>query len=132
MKILKKSIIKRLREEYPVGCRVALIHMDDSHAPPVGTKGTVLWIDDTGSLIMKWDNGSCLNIVFDSGDRVRKLDSVTVVCYGKTESWDERRDAERFYLEAMSNSEGSECERYTNIYCALINGEKICKDGVDE
>lgn len=50
--------------------------MDDAQAPPVGTKGTVLAVDDIGSLIMRWDNGSGLNVVLDGGDRVCKLDEV--------------------------------------------------------
>ena len=35
-------------------------------------KGTVLGVDDTGSLLMHWDNGSGLNVVYGE-DLVRKL-----------------------------------------------------------
>ena len=35
---------------------------------------TVLTVDDAGSLIMRWDNGSGLNVVFDGGDSVRKIE----------------------------------------------------------
>ena len=70
---VKREVIERLRREYPEGTRVELLCMDDVQAPPVGTKGTVLAVDDAGSLIMRWDNGSGLNVVFDGGDRVRKL-----------------------------------------------------------
>ena len=38
--------------------------MDDIQAPPPGTKGTVLGVDDTGSLLMRWDTGSGLNVVY--------------------------------------------------------------------
>ena len=76
MKLPNKEALARLREEYPAGTRVELLHMDDAQAPPVGTKGTVLTIDDLGSLIMRWDNGSGLNVVLDGGDRVCKLDEV--------------------------------------------------------
>lgn len=72
---VKREVIKRLRREYPEGTRVELLCMDDVQAPPVGTKGTVLAVDDAGSLIMRWDNGSGLNVVFDGGDRVRKLNA---------------------------------------------------------
>jgi hypothetical protein len=44
--------------------------MDDRYAPPPGTKGTVLGVDDTGSLLMRWDNGSGLNVVYGE-DMVR-------------------------------------------------------------
>ena len=74
MKTPSKQRIEFLRKEYPAGTRVTLVAMDDVHAPPIGTKGTVLWVDDIGSLIMKWDNGSGLNVVFDAGDRVRIIE----------------------------------------------------------
>lgn len=46
--------------------------MDDVTVPPVGTKGTVTGIDDTGSIMIDWDNGSGLNRLYGI-DRVRKL-----------------------------------------------------------
>jgi hypothetical protein len=65
-------MITRLRDQYPAGTRVELVRMDDRQAPPIGTKGTVLWVDDTGSLIMDWDNGSGLNVIYGE-DVVRKV-----------------------------------------------------------
>ena len=59
-----KETVDRIRREYPVGTRVVLVRMDDVQAPPVGTKGTVLGIDDTGSLLMRWDTGSSLNVIY--------------------------------------------------------------------
>ena len=44
----------------------------DRQAPPPGTQGTVLGVDDTGSLLMRWDNGSGLNVVYGE-DLVKKL-----------------------------------------------------------
>ena len=64
--------VERIRREYPAGTRVELLRMDDLHAPPIGTLGTVLGVDDTGSLIMCWDNGSGLNVIYGV-DLVRKL-----------------------------------------------------------
>ena len=46
--------------------------MNDPQAPPAGTRGTVLGVDDTGSLLMGWDNGSGLNAVFGE-DYVKKV-----------------------------------------------------------
>jgi len=46
---IKESILEKLREQFPVGARVELVRMDDVHAPPVGTKGTVRGVDDIGS-----------------------------------------------------------------------------------
>jgi len=62
----------RIRREYPAGTRVKLLEMDDCFAPPIGTLGTVIAVDDTASLIMCWDNGSSLNVVFGQ-DRVAKV-----------------------------------------------------------
>ena len=53
-----------LRSQYTPGTRVELLQMEDIQAPPVGTKGTVIGIDDTGSLMMRWDNGSGLNVLY--------------------------------------------------------------------
>ena len=62
--------------------------------------------------------------------RKKKDDIVTITCYGKTEKVS-RKDALAFYLEAMMNSEGSEQDRYTTIYCQLKEGRKVCSDEED-
>lgn len=72
MKFPSREIVERIRREYPAGTRVELVQMDDVQAPPVGTKGTVKGVDDTGSLLMRWDNGSGLNVVYGE-DIVRKV-----------------------------------------------------------
>jgi hypothetical protein len=43
-----RETVERIRAQYPVGCRVELIKMDDIQAPPIGTKGTVTGVDDIG------------------------------------------------------------------------------------
>ena len=72
MKFPSREIVERIRREYPAGTRVELVRMDDVQAPPVGTTGTVKGVDDTGSLLMRWDNGSGLNVVYGE-DIVRKV-----------------------------------------------------------
>ncbi|MFQ7288335.1 MAG: DUF4314 domain-containing protein [Lacrimispora saccharolytica] len=72
MKFPSREIIERLRREFPTGTRVELLRMDDAQVPPMGTQGTVLGVDDTGSLLMRWDNGSGLNVVYGE-DVVRKI-----------------------------------------------------------
>ena len=81
MKFPSREIVESIRREYPAGTRVELVQMDDVQAPPAGTKGTVKGVDDTGSLLMRWDNGSGLNVVYGE-DIVRKIGSKTV-CYAK-------------------------------------------------
>ncbi len=64
MKFPSKDIVERVRKEYPKGTRVKLVKMDDCQAPPIGTKGTVRGVDDTGSIMVSWDNGSSLNVIY--------------------------------------------------------------------
>ena len=61
----KKEIVERIRKEYPKGTRVMLVNMDDTQAPPLGTKGTVIGVDDTGRIMVAWDNGSSLNVIYN-------------------------------------------------------------------
>ena len=70
MKFPTKEMLEHYRAMDPAGTRVELLEMRDPQAPPVGTRGTVLHIDSAGSLIMRWDNGSGLNVVLGE-DSVR-------------------------------------------------------------
>ncbi|MFA5693334.1 MAG: DUF4314 domain-containing protein [Acholeplasmataceae bacterium] len=63
MKINDYSEIESLKNEYPIGTRIILLKMDDVQAPPKGTRGTVLGVDDMGSILVRWDSGSSLNII---------------------------------------------------------------------
>ncbi len=62
--MISKEIIEKLKEIYPSGTRVKLIQMEDVQAPPKGTLGTVYGVDAIGSILVKWDNGSILNVIF--------------------------------------------------------------------
>lgn len=64
MRFPSKATVELLRRRYPVGTRVELVQMDDAQTPPVGTLGTVWGVDDTGSIMVHWDNGSGLNVVY--------------------------------------------------------------------
>lgn len=64
MRFPNKEQIELLRKKYPTGTRVELLQMEDMQAPPRGTKGTVYGVDDTGSLLVHWDNGSGLNVIY--------------------------------------------------------------------
>ena len=72
MRFPNEETVKRVREQYPAGTRIELLRMDDVQAPPIGTKGTVTGIDDTGSLLVNWDNRSGLNVIYGV-DLVRKV-----------------------------------------------------------
>ena len=128
---MTKELKNWLKEKYPIGARVELLKMDDPHAPPIGTKGTVRGVDDIGSIMVSWDNGSSLNVVYGE-DYCRKLDSVKTICYGQERVWDSREEAKAFYLEAIAMSEGSEAERYTSIFMQLLEGCETCRDAIED
>ena len=65
MNIPSRDIIEGLRKKYPVGTRIRLLKMADVQAPPIGTEGTVYGVDDIASLLVHWDTGSSLNVVYD-------------------------------------------------------------------
>ena len=73
MRFPSKETVERMKKAYPEGARVELVTMDDIQAPPTGTKGTVRGVDDTGSIMVSWDNGSSLNVVYGE-DVVRKVE----------------------------------------------------------
>lgn len=67
MKALKKDI-EALKRRFPRGCRVELVRMDDPQAPPIGTLGTVIGVDDVGTVHVNWDNGSRLGVAFGADE----------------------------------------------------------------
>ncbi len=72
MRFPHRETVERIRREYPAGCRVELLRMDDPQAPPIGTEGTVRGVDDTGSIMVAWDSGGSLNVLFGV-DECRKV-----------------------------------------------------------
>lgn len=69
--MIAREALDFLRAEYPEGTRIELVQMD-IQAPPIGTKGTVSGVDDLGSIMVHWDNGSSLSAVYGA-DIVRKV-----------------------------------------------------------
>ena len=68
-----RSVVEYIRETYPKGTRVELIHMDDPYTRlKKGDQGTVSCVDDTGTVFVDWDNGSSLGVVYGV-DHIRKL-----------------------------------------------------------
>ena len=64
MRMISKEALQALRGRFPKGTRVELVKMDDPQAPPIGTKGTVLGVDDIGSIMVAWDNGCGLSVAY--------------------------------------------------------------------
>lgn len=69
---MNKRTIDNMRLRFPRGCRVELVRMDDPQAPPIGTKGTVIGVDDIGTILVDWDNGSGLGVAFGA-DACRRI-----------------------------------------------------------
>ena len=72
MNFPSRETVELLRKEFPLGTRIKLLQMDDIQAPPLGTCGTVYGVDDAGSILVKWDNGSSLSVAYGE-DIVKKL-----------------------------------------------------------
>ena len=54
---------EELRETYPEGTLIVLGSMDDPFAPPPGTKGKVMFVDDACDIHVRWENGSELALI---------------------------------------------------------------------
>ena len=76
MRFPSKEVVERIRKEFPSGTRVELLQMDDPQAPPIGTQGTVMGVDDIGSIMVAWDNGSGLSVAFGE-DLCQKVKSTS-------------------------------------------------------
>ncbi len=53
-----------LRKMFPAGTGVSLVKMNDDQAPPIGTKGKVMCVDDIGTIHVAWENGSTLGVLY--------------------------------------------------------------------
>lgn len=62
--MISKEMLEVMRRKYKKGVRVELLAMEDLQAPPIGTKGTVIGVDDIGSIMVHWDNGSRLSVAY--------------------------------------------------------------------
>ena len=69
---ISRETVERLRREYPAGCRVELVGMNDPQAPPIGTLGTGRGVDDIGSIMVSRDNGCGLSVAYGA-DRCKRI-----------------------------------------------------------
>jgi hypothetical protein len=71
--------LQALRERYPAGTNIRLIHMDDPYAPiQDGTIGEVQYVDDGGNIHMIWQNGRTLSLI-------EGVDDFTIITNDKEE-----------------------------------------------
>lgn len=69
----RRKYCKKIKREFPSGCRVQLVSMSDPYTriDPV-TQGTVIDVDDIGTIHVLWDSGSTLGVVYGE-DSCRKI-----------------------------------------------------------
>ena len=68
MKFPSREQIERLRKQYPAGTIVELISMEDAQSPLPGTLGRIQGVDDAGSILVAWQNGSSLSLIPEVDD----------------------------------------------------------------
>ena len=61
---MDRKMVNFIKEQYPPGTRIRLNSMEDPYAPIApSTEGKVDFVDDIGTIHMKWNNGRSLGIV---------------------------------------------------------------------
>lgn len=60
-----KEQLASLKTVCTKGSRVRLCYMNDPQAPPPGTMGTVMCVDDIGTIHVQWDTGSTLGVAWN-------------------------------------------------------------------
>ena len=136
--MIDKSILESIRKRYPAGSRIVLDDMKDPEAPPVFTQGTVTAVDDIGSVLVDWDDGSTLPVIL-TGDCCQSIDSIHIIqteeeakttldFYGKTQPESDAvcpRCGERMPGATSSHA----LSRYAQIYvcdtCGKIEAEEM-------
>jgi hypothetical protein len=74
-----KAAVEARRTRYAKGARVELISMFDPYTSlKAGDRGTVNFVDDTGTVFCDWDDGSSLGAVYGE-DEIRLLGKAEVV-----------------------------------------------------
>lgn len=63
MRLPTDKELEMLRERYQMGTLVVLDSMEDRQAPPPGTQGIVMGVDDMGSIMVRWETKSTLSLI---------------------------------------------------------------------
>ena len=57
--------VARIRTQYPKGTRIEITHIADPYSKlTAGSRGTVEFVDDTGSLFCAFDNGEHIGLLY--------------------------------------------------------------------
>ena len=76
MNYIDEATLKELRNQFPRGTRVELVKMDDPYNKELrpGSQGTVISVDDIGTIHISWDCGSSLGVAYGV-DACQKLNN---------------------------------------------------------
>jgi hypothetical protein len=71
----EKEAVRRRKELFSAGDRVAAVYfaegrVDDNLTVPAGTEGSVMHVDDIGTVHVAWDNGVRLGILLEDKGRI--------------------------------------------------------------
>jgi hypothetical protein len=65
MKFPNKEQVERVRQSYPQGTRIKVASISDPYSKlTAGSRGTVDFVDDTGSLFCVFDNGEHIGLLY--------------------------------------------------------------------
>jgi len=63
--MVNKRIVQYVKSVYKKGDRVVCYDMTDPYVPiQYGTEGTVMFVDDIGTIHVLWDNGRTIGLVY--------------------------------------------------------------------
>lgn len=61
--MLDKRLVNQIKEDFPKGTRVILRAMKEEERPRPGTRGTVTFVDDAGTIHVSWESGGNLGLI---------------------------------------------------------------------
>lgn len=68
---MERMTVEFVKQTYKTGVRVELISMKDPRPIPDGQRGTVVCVDDIGTIHVQWDGGRELGLI--PGEDVFKI-----------------------------------------------------------
>lgn len=118
-----------------VGRGTELVINDNNHIE-IGARGDIVLVSNgriysfsnLENLIESLDTTKARAIPVLKGKNIPVIEKVMTICYDTKRVWDSREEAMKHFLECMNYSEGSERDRYVNIYTKLAEGMMICSD----
>lgn len=62
--MMDSAKVEMYKKAYPTGARMRCLYMDDPYSPiQHGEEGTVVFVDDVGTIHVRWDNGRTIGLI---------------------------------------------------------------------